>query len=396
MSAVRASGGASALKGSGWIILSAMRASCSLFATAMTQPPGGCISFACRRISSRDPEKSGRDPRWKYRRRTAAGRKADHRFRLAKGGVVGGDDEVGALGELGAAAVSDSVDGGEDWFSQLAHRVERAIEVLTLAQPVLFRHILALTQVAPDGEGSLTSSGKDDDAEGRADRDHLDDLGQARPHLGRDRIVGVWSVEGDDHHTLAGEEFNEHRMVGLRKVGRRRAEVECLPAVGSGEARGHVIPPLLDRGWSRLELRQPAESSQARRAAVLAAAGDDECRQVPQPTADRLLRNGEASRSIIRPGEWVLVDRDADENAVVQPLRLHELELALEVRTSENEDDAPVDAVLLQHSLGQHRAVACAPPDHAVEANVDAPVVVERISRVRASRVRACRAFEAA
>ena len=34
------------------------------------------------------------------RRRAAPGRQADHRLRLAEGGVVGRDDEVGALGEL--------------------------------------------------------------------------------------------------------------------------------------------------------------------------------------------------------------------------------------------------------------------------------------------------------
>jgi hypothetical protein len=56
---------------------------------------------------------------------------------LPEGGVVRGDDEVCALGELAAAAVGRPVDGGEDRLAQLADRVEGAIEVLALAQPVL-------------------------------------------------------------------------------------------------------------------------------------------------------------------------------------------------------------------------------------------------------------------
>ena len=53
-----------------------------------------------------------------------------------------------------AAAVGDAVDGGEDRLAQLAQRVERAVEVLALAQPVLLGHALALAQVAADREGA--------------------------------------------------------------------------------------------------------------------------------------------------------------------------------------------------------------------------------------------------
>ena len=52
--------------------------------------------------------------------RTAAGRQTDHRLGLTEGGVVGGDDEVGALGDLRPAAVGDPVDGREDRLAQLA------------------------------------------------------------------------------------------------------------------------------------------------------------------------------------------------------------------------------------------------------------------------------------
>ena len=140
-----------------------------------------------------------------------------------------------------AAAVGDPVDGGEDRLAQLAHRVERAVEVLALAQPVLLGHVLALAQVAADGEGPVAGAGEDDDADGGADRDRLDDLGQAGAHLGGDRVVGVGPVQGDDRDAIVGEVVDEHGRVGLRDVGRRWAEVECLPAVGACRGRGHVV-----------------------------------------------------------------------------------------------------------------------------------------------------------
>ena len=67
-----------------------------------------------------------------------------------------------------------------------------------------------------------------------------------------------------------------------------------------------------------------------------------------------------------------------------------------EVRAGEDEDDAPVGAVVLQHAFGQHRAVARAAPDHAMQPDVDAAFAVERVARVRPPRVRAGRALEPA
>ena len=81
--------------------------------------------------------------------------------------------------------------------------------------------------------------------------------------------------------------------------------------------------------------------------------------------------------------QWVLLRRCADEDAVVDPLRLDELELPLQVRAREDERDAAVNAIVLEHAVRQHRSVARAAPDHAVEADVDASLVVERIARVR-------------
>src|SRR5215216_846886 len=137
------------------------------------------------------------------------------------------------------------------------------------------------------------------------------------------------------------------------------------------------LPPWDCGGLSSRQLRQPAQRSPPRGEAVLAAAGDHEWRQALQPAPNRPLRDGERAGTIVWPDERVLLGRGTDEDAVVQPLRLDELELAFQVRAGEDEDDAPVDAIVLEHALGQHRAVARPAPDHAVQTDVDTPLVVE-------------------
>src|SRR5215203_5805374 len=145
---------------------------------------------------------------------------------------------------------------------------------------------------------------------------------------------------------------------------------------------------------SRRELCQPAQRAQARGEAVLAATGDDEGRQFLQAAADRPLRDREAAGSFVRSDQRILLCRRTDEDAVVQPLRLDELELALQVRAGKYEDDPAILAVVLEHPLGKHRPVARAPTNHPVEAHVDATFVIERIPRVGTPCVRAGRALE--
>src|SRR5215204_475519 len=106
---------------------------------------------------------------------------------------------------------------------------------------------------------------------------------------------------------------------------------------------------------SRREFRQPTQRAQTGGEAVFAAAGDDERRQFLQAAADRPLRDREAGGSFVRSDEGILLCRRADEDAVVEPLRLDELELALQVRPRKHEDDPAILAVVLEHPLGKHR-----------------------------------------
>ena len=93
------------------------------------------------------------------------------------------------------------------------------------------------------------------------------------------------------------------------------------------------------------------------------------------------------------PDQRVLLAGRADEFAVVDPLRLDELELAGQVRPDEGEHDAAIGAVVLQHAFGQRRAVAGAAPDHAVQPHLADD---RRVARVHPPGVRAERALEAA
>src|SRR5919198_885883 len=107
-----------------------------------------------------------------------------------------------------------------------------------------------------------------------------------------------------------------------------------------------VAMVLAFRCRSGVPIREPAQPSQARGEAVLAAAGDDERRHAGKAAPDRTPRDRERPRAVVRPGDWILLGRRADKDAVIEPLRLDELELTIDVRTDEHEDDAPAYAVV--------------------------------------------------
>src|SRR5207248_11728893 len=132
----------------------------------------------------------------------------------------------------------------------------------------------------------------------------------------------------------------------------------------------------------------PAQPTNAGREAVLAAARNDERRHLLEPAPDGLTGNREDSVAIRSTNEWILLLRRTDEDAVVQPLGLDELELALQMRAGEHKDDAAVCAVILEHAVRECRAVAGATPDHPVQADVHAPLGIKRVPGVGAPSVR--------
>ena len=125
----------------------------------------------------------------------------------------------------------------------------------------------------PTEKARVAGAGDDDDADVGRDRDRLEDFRQARAHLGRDRVIGVRPVQGDQRHVIVGEVLDEHGLLGLRAdppvAGRSRAHPIdwCLSVVATSFSLSIC---------SGLEIGQPAQRPQARHEEVLAAAVDDE------------------------------------------------------------------------------------------------------------------------
>ena len=70
------------------------------------------------------------------------------------------------------------------------------------------------------------------------------------------------------------------------------------------------------------------------------------------------------------------------------PLRSHELELPLQMRADQEEDAAPLGAVILEHALRQGRPVVRAAPQEVVKVDCD-NVVVQGVARIDPTNVRA-------
>src|SRR6185436_2157008 len=93
------------------------------------------------------------------------------------------------------------------------------------------------------------------------------------------------------------------------------------------------------------------------------------------------------------PGHRVFLARVPDEVAVFDPLGLDELELPAQVGADEGADEAPIGAIVFEHTLRQRWAVAGAAADDPVQpGHADDG----RVARVDASDVRTGGALEAA
>src|SRR6185295_2054322 len=115
--------------------------------------------------------------------------------------------------------------------------------------------------------------------------------------------------------------------------------------------------------------------------AVFAAADGHEPRQTVKAPPRRPLGDGEVAVAVVVADERVLLGAVTDEIAVGHPLRLHELELPLQMRANQEEDAAALGAVVLEHALRQGRPVIGAPPQEVVEIDRDY-FVLEGIARI--------------
>src|SRR5262249_8922496 len=132
---------------------------------------------------------------------------------------------------------------------------------------------------------------------------------------------------------------------------------------------------------------EPPQRTQARHEQILAATHGDESRQTLEAAPDRRPGNRENAVAFVVPDEWILLGSVTDEIAVGRPLRLHELELPLQMCTDQKEDTSALGAVLLQYALWQGRPIVGAAPQEVVEIDVD-NVILQGIAWIDTTNVR--------
>src|SRR5262245_11454956 len=86
-----------------------------------------------------------------------------------------------------------------------------------------------------------------------------------------------------------------------------------------------------------LEVGKPTHSAQSGHEAIFTAPSDDKPMEPLKSSANRPAWNCEAACSIVRADDWILRIACSKENAVVNPLRLDELELAAKMRSDKRE-----------------------------------------------------------
>src|SRR2546425_1059918 len=85
------------------------------------------------------------------------------------------------------------------------------------------------------------------------------------------------------------------------------------------------------------EIGNPAHSSKSGHEAIFTAPRDDKPMEALKSSANRPAWNREAAFSLARADDWILRIARSKENAVIDPLRLDELELASRMRPDERE-----------------------------------------------------------
>jgi hypothetical protein len=118
---------------------------------------------------------------------------------------------------------------------------------------------------------------------------------------------------------------------------------------------------------SGFKTAKPVQSPEARHEAVFTASRHDKSRQPLKTLANRTLRHRKAGSVLIRTDDWILVAVRAEEDAIVDPLRLDEFELPSDVGSDEGEHQSSIRAIVLENSVRQERAVSGSAADHSMQ-----------------------------
>ena len=115
---------------------------------------------------------------------------------------------------------------------------------------------------------------------------------------------------------------------------------------------------------SMFEGRRASAGLAVRAEAIFTAPRDDKPWEALQAPANRPPRNCKAVALTVRPDDGILGVARANEDAVIDPLRLDELELPPQMRSDEGEHQPPIGAIVLQNSFREQRAIRGSTPDH--------------------------------
>jgi hypothetical protein len=115
-----------------------------------------------------------------------------------------------------------------------------------------------------------------------------------------------------------------------------------------------------------LKVGEPAQGSQSGHEAIFTAPRDDKPRDALKAFANRPPWNCKAAALVVRPGNGILIAASPEENAVIYPLRLDELELPAKVSSDKGEHQPTIGAVILQDPFRERLAICGSAPDHSV------------------------------
>src|SRR5215207_1889775 len=172
------------------------------------------------------------------------------------------------------------------------------------------------------------------------------------------------------------------------RAARMASKRACTPR---GVQRGPVVTE--DGSCSARELSEPTQRADAGNKVVVPPTVAHERGKPSETSADGPLRDGERIVLGVRGDEGVDLLGSAHGAAVVDPLFLHELELACDVGIEGHEDESSVGAVVFEQSRFEPGPVGRAAADDAVKPHFAGD---DGVARVRAASVRPNGALEAA
>src|SRR5215208_3621134 len=187
-------------------------------------------------------------------------------------------------------------------------------------------------------------------------------------------------------------EFSEVQSRIMHRLPLRAARMAskraCTPR---GVQRGPVVTE--DGSCSARELSEPTQRADAGNKVVVPPTVAHERGKPSQTSADGPLRDGERVVLGVRGDEGVDLLGSAHGAPVVDPLFLHELELACDVGIEGHEDESSVGAVVFERSRFEPGPVGRAAADDAVKPHFAGD---DGVARVRAASVRPNGALETA